>query len=187
MGVVGRTLCLYFGALCVARGESVSGETNGTACEATTDSAKCASIVIDEEEEVEEEKMAEMDDAVMDSDDAEMEEFTWASPCAQKFGARYTLHAHGSDAPKLTGGALEMTVSYLTSCPGGGSTFEVGEKEKGTLKVLFASRAEPECPGEALPFEKEWRGRVTAAVEPEMVAKYLAFPPESDFDLWHLR
>ena len=24
---------------------------------------------------------------------------------------RYTLHAHGSDAPKLTGGALEMTVS----------------------------------------------------------------------------
>jgi hypothetical protein len=153
------------------------------------DSATCASILVEEAAEMEEAPADVWEDTFMASADTEMEEeeeFTWASPCAKKFGARYTLHALGSDAPKLAGGALEMTVSYLTHCPQGGASFEVGEHEKGSLTVLFAARAEPDCPGEELAFPKEWRGRVTAAVAPGMVAKYLAFPPESDFDLWHL-
>ena len=111
---------------------------------------------------------------------------------AAHFGASYILETT-PDGPVLEAGASHVTafVSYATPCPEGGSEFTIDVMGGEDFPTVWAlKRHEPVCDTLNAP-EATWSGRISvpvpAAAKAEGVARYLAFPPDSDLELYLLQ
>jgi len=103
----------------------------------------------------------------------------------KKFGAPYTLHAQPAP-PAIHENYLSFVASY-DDCANQSSTFSVSLDDDAPHLggVLIATRHAPVCDSTAV--SSRTRGvRLALPTEAVHSARYLAFPPGSEFELWSL-
>jgi len=106
----------------------------------------------------------------------------------EKFGALPTYELHTSPVrPSLNSGFVSAKVTYKSKCAGGGSSFSATIKKKEHMEIVLLSRSEPSCP-EFLdaPVSHSEVVSVPLPADAGEEKKFLAFPPDGEYELWLL-
>ena len=103
----------------------------------------------------------------------------------------YRLLALGEHKPELDdGGSLSLSVEWDSVCPGELPAFSLHQMKGGPMNVLLPLRA-PESCAEPAKTAVARSARVTAEVPAEALddprAVFVAFPPDSDYDIFMVR
>ncbi|GHP03807.1 hypothetical protein PPROV_000256100 [Pycnococcus provasolii] len=118
---------------------------------------------------------------------------------AKMFGALYKINVEDGGEPRWAEGVVTVSVEYQTPCVNGGSEFRLVRKEApgadNNAQALYVllHRSEPVCEGE----EQDtiaYKGTVEAVVPDDLSIAmanaggraYLAFPPDSEYELYLL-